>query len=155
MAGQNKGGFNIPPPDRAELDANVKKIRSRIDDLQQKLEELNERDNRENNTDKFRDERKQIQQCLDSMRTDIDQHKERQKQLRSRINEIDETKTDLRKKNQDKNKNTPTTVKEIDERVRTRSACGREPWRKVGFFVVEAPVQRSLVDNSCTADSLR
>ena len=40
MAGQNKGGFNIPPPDRAELDANVKKIRSRIDDLQQKLVRL-------------------------------------------------------------------------------------------------------------------
>ena len=37
--------------------------------------------------------------------------------------------------------------------TRTLFACGREPWRKVGLFVVEAPVERSMVENSCTAAS--
>ena len=45
--------------------------------------------------DMFRDERRQLQSGLDGMRTDIDEHKKEQNQLRARINEIDQTKREL------------------------------------------------------------
>lgn len=107
-----------PPPDRLALDESIKKLRCLIDELQGKLEALNERDSRNSFADQCRDERRQIQQSLDVLRSDIDEHKKEQSQRRARIGEIDETKRELRKRNQDMSKNTPTTVADIDAEIK-------------------------------------
>jgi uncharacterized protein YdcH (DUF465 family)/uncharacterized coiled-coil DUF342 family protein len=117
MASDRRDGFNIPPPDRSELDANIQQIRQKIDKITAKLEALNVQDTKNSAVDQFQEERRKIQQTMDTLRTSVDALKKVQEQRRSRIKQIDEVKGTLRKRGTELSKNGPATAAEIDAEI--------------------------------------